>query len=121
MRRDGRYKEKQKQQRKSEATKKRKGTKDDIEIDLGGDVECNGCKEWFAYPADYANTIPAGDIPWYCHEALWELFPVAICPRYAHKDDNDVSIDSDEDDSDEDDPDEDDEVESNIEMNKMIE
>ena len=32
-----------------------------------------------------------------------------------------MSIDSDEDDSDEDDPDEDDEVESNIEMNKMIE
>ena len=110
-------------QKKNEATKKRKGKEieDNTEIELDGDVECNGCKEWFAYPADHANTIPPGDTPWYCHEALWELFPVAICPKYAIRDDNDVSIDSDENDSDEDDSEKDDEVESNVEMNKMIE
>lgn len=87
-------------------------------IDLGGHVQCDSCDQWFLYPAEYGNTIPSGDIPWYCSEAMWDPLRVAECPAQAHLDSNDVSVN--EEDEDEDDDNDEDE-ESKKEMNDMIE
>jgi len=87
--------------------KKKNSLQDDDTIDndidiVDGWVYCDGCEDWFQYPAKYAETIPLGDELWYCHDAQWFDIPVLKCPSFekSSTSNNDVCLSDLEDDDD---------------------